>query len=147
MAVSQRGPSKWHFSVELANSSAPSSRLCRFASPDTVPLHIITMMLLNVSGMWDGQSTARPGHRAGLEHDWHARWPRVDAVVASVQCARKTVPAEAAASSGSATFARCSVFAPVASHPARPRPQFSPWSSHPEKIQRQLVPATRQISV
>ncbi|EXF74263.1 hypothetical protein CFIO01_10969 [Colletotrichum fioriniae PJ7] len=26
------------------------------------------MMLLNVSGMWDGQSTARPGHRAGLEH-------------------------------------------------------------------------------
>ncbi|KAI3546539.1 hypothetical protein CSPX01_04194 [Colletotrichum filicis] len=25
-------------------------------------------MLLDVSGMWDSQSTARPGHRAGLEH-------------------------------------------------------------------------------
>ncbi|KXH33070.1 hypothetical protein CSIM01_05205 [Colletotrichum simmondsii] len=26
------------------------------------------MMLLDVYGMWDSQSTARPGHRAGLEH-------------------------------------------------------------------------------
>lgn len=58
----------FRLSPSNANSSMSSSILCRFASPDTVPLHMIKMMLQYVSGMWDSQSTARPGHRAGLEH-------------------------------------------------------------------------------
>ncbi|KAK1705621.1 uncharacterized protein BDZ83DRAFT_207863 [Colletotrichum acutatum] len=58
-------------------------------------MHILKMMLLDVSGMWDSQSTARPGHRAGLE--------QTTGTLAEGRhgcCARKTVPAKAAASYG-----------------------------------------------
>ncbi|UQC90167.1 uncharacterized protein CLUP02_15697 [Colletotrichum lupini] len=136
----------FRLSLSHANSTASSSTLCRFASPDTIPLHIIKIMLLDVSGMWDSQSTARPGHRAGLEHTTGTLAEGRHGCCFCAMCTKDSAGKSCRLVSGSATFASCSVFAPVASHPARPRPQFSPWSSNPEKVQRHLVPATRQIS-
>ncbi|KAK1531801.1 hypothetical protein CPAR01_11450 [Colletotrichum paranaense] len=136
----------FRLSLSHANSTASSSTLCRFASPDTIPLHIIKIMLLDVSGMWDSQSTARPGHRAGLEHTTGTLAEGRHGCCFCAMCTKDSA-------GKSCRLVRvcyvCKLFRLRSGGipPSTPSPQFSPWSSNPEKVQRHLVPATRQISV